>query len=950
MRRLIIAVVSLLCGTVLSARELRVFQINICQERTKVAGGYEALVDEIERQDADFVLLSGIRNEGDEDIIQRLLGSLSDRGLVYYGRQEDADASLISRFPFLGMDVILPKGKGCGSMVKGTFLIDGNKVSVYSVHLDHNHYGSILAFLEDIKEKEDEMIILGGVFNEPSHLDWTEQTKDKAGHNGASVRRPCSSLLYEAGFLDTYREIYHDPVSFPGYSFPTGNTDADVPQRSWMLEIDGRERIDFIYYRPGNGLILSEASIVGPDHSIADGHLLKEDSQDYFIRPLGVWPTDHKAFRAVFIIPEDKPCNMAVRLDGHNNDLGIGCPIIQPPYTLETWFKPDIGMYKDRSVLIAGLKVKSVNYLPLTLEKGALASPLIGLFSKGEVTPEWHHAALVCDGKTTRLYLDGSEVASKDSSAAILPTGINYSYDTGTECTFSGEMDEIRIWRNALPEKTLLSWKNRYIDSSHPFFSDLIAYYDFDDGLTELSVNPMGTGHQPYHIRNGRIDPYAKCKCLAYTVPNDNPSFCTYPEGKQRLFNATVIHSEWDVRPDTRDEALSKLRICVRGAGKPLAVRSLFLRLRGEETMDSIRIWYTGQTPNCTDRQLLAIISNPGKKNKVHLLDRGVKLKPGINYLLVTADIMKNAKPGTELGARISWFRMGMRKFKPVSTEETLPKIVLPSADSNVFSVLQWNIWHGGRHLGHNGVDRVIRLIRDSGADIVTMEEGYGNQLRIADSLEMFCQTKSPETNLALLSKYPLEPLRTARPFFSNPAFVRLFDGNRILVNSLWLRYAFNPAYTENYIDPGMDPTVWIEEDKSRGLYDIQRIVEDDTLPYSDKGMDIIFGGDFNSCSHLDWTDPSLHYGYGPIRFPISAYMTELGFLDSFRVANPDERIRPEGTWAVIYGHLQTCRIDYIYYKSPRLKVLSSKIVRTMPEIDDVWPSDHAAVLTVFGY
>ena len=981
MRRLIILVVSLLCGTLLQAREFRVFQINIWQEGTKVTGGYEAIVDEIERQDADIVLLCEIRNYGGEDFIQRLLDSLSERGLVYYGRKEGSDANVISRFPLLETAVV-----GGGSMVKGTFLIDGKKLSVYSAHLDYTHYEcwlprgysgttwkkiaspivdereilrlnneskrdeAITAFLEDIKGKEDEWIILGGDFNEPSHLDWTERTKDKAGHNGAVVRWPCSSMLYEAGFRDTYREIYPDPVAFPGYSFPAGNPDADINELTWMPDGDDRDRIDFIYYRPGGGLILSEASIIGPDYSVVEGQRVKEDSRDYYIRPVGIWPTDHKAFRAVFTIPEDKPCNLAVRLDGHQNDLGIGCPVIPPPYTLETWFKPDRGLDNDRSVLLAGLKVESVNYLPLTLEKGVLASPLVGLYANGKVSPEWHHAALVCDGKTTRLYLDGTEVASRDTSVAILPTGINYSYDTGPECAFSGEMDEIRIWRDALPAKTLISWKNRDIEPSHPYFSNLMAYYSFDDGLTELSVNPMGTGHQSYHIRNGLIDPYTGSKSLAYTVSNDNPLFCAYPEGKQLFFNAVVIPSEWDVRSGSGNEALSKLRIRVRGAGKPLNLRSVFLRLKGHETMGAVRIWYAGQTPDCTDRQLLATILNPREKHKVRLPEGGLKLKSGINYLLVTADILNDAETGTEPGADFSWFRLGCRRIRPVSTEETLPKKVLPSAGKGILNVLQWNIWHGGRHLGHHGVDRVIRLIRDSGADIVTMEEGYGNQQIIADSLGMYCQTSSPDANLALLSKYQLEPLKTTRPFFSNPGFVSLPDGSRILVNDLWLRYAYNPAYTENYIDPGMDPAVWIEEDKLRGLSDLQRIVEDDTVPYSDTGTDIIFGGDFNSCSHLDWTDPSLHYGYGPVRFPISDYMYELGFQDSFRVANPDERSRPEGTWAVIYGHLQTCRIDFIYHKGPRLKVLSSKIISSTPEIDDVWPSDHAAVLTVFGY
>ena len=149
---------------------------------------------------------------------------------------------------------------------------------------------------------------------------------------------------------------------------------------------------------------------------------------------------------------------------------------------------------------------------------------------------------------------------------------------------------------------------------------------------------------------------------------------------------------------------------------------------------------------------------------------------------------------------------------------------------------------------------------------------------------------------------------------------------------------------------PGQDTGKWIEEDRTRALVDITAIVNNDTKPYVTPDTDIILAGDFNSSSHLDWTDPSIHYGYGNIKFPVSIYMKELGFKDSFREMNPDEVSRSEGTWAVTFGHLQHNRIDYIYYKGPHLKALHSKIIRTTPDIDDVWASDHAAVNTIFTY
>ncbi len=77
--------------------------------------------------------------------------------------------------------------------------------------------------------------------------------------------------------------------------------------------------------------------------------------------------------------------------------------------------------------------------------------------------------------------------------------------------------------------------------------------------------------------------------------------------------------------------------------------------------------------------------------------------------------------------------------------------------------------------------------------------------------------------------------------------------------------------------------------------------------------------------------------------------MQEKGFTDTFRAVHKDEVVRPEGTFAGIYGQLDFGRIDYIYSKG-NIRILSSKILQTQPEIDDIWPSDHSAVLTTFEY
>ena len=116
-------------------------------------------------------------------------------------------------------------------------------IAAYSVHLDYTHYacylprgydgvswkklGAPVTSEEEILRQNNASaripglsrviedaakeisrgndVIICGDSNEPSADDWTIATAGIADHNGVSVRWPCSTLLKEAGFLDSYR-------------------------------------------------------------------------------------------------------------------------------------------------------------------------------------------------------------------------------------------------------------------------------------------------------------------------------------------------------------------------------------------------------------------------------------------------------------------------------------------------------------------------------------------------------------------------------------------------------------------------------------------------------------------------------------------------------------------------------------------------------------------------
>lgn len=341
MKKLLIAAVAMLClaWQPADAREIKVLQLNIWQEGTSVPGGYESMIDEIAYADADFVMLSEVRNYNNTRLCDRMVESLKSKGKTYYSFKSK-DSGLLSKYPISDSVTIFPEKDDHGSMYKlVATLPEGQRVSVYTTHLDYTNCayyrvrgydGSTWAELpepdtdlesimaDNVASQRDDaiklfiadaakdaaaghLIFLAGDFNEPSHLDWIETTKDSADHHGMVVPWTVTTLLDEAGYADSYRVKYPDPVTHPGYTYPADCPGAKMSQLLWAPKADERERIDFIFFRPDKRLKLKDITIFGPKGSVQRGQRMVETSQDPFLLPSTEnWPTDHKGVLATF--------------------------------------------------------------------------------------------------------------------------------------------------------------------------------------------------------------------------------------------------------------------------------------------------------------------------------------------------------------------------------------------------------------------------------------------------------------------------------------------------------------------------------------------------------------------------------------------------------------------------------------------------------------------------
>lgn len=261
---------------------------------------------------------------------------------------------------------------------------------------------------------------------------------------------------------------------------------------------------------------------------------------------------------------------------------------------------------------------------------------------------------------------------------------------------------------------------------------------------------------------------------------------------------------------------------------------------------------------------------------------------------------------------------------------------------------MAWNIWHGGREDGEKaGPQRVVEIIRDSGADIVAMQETYGSGEWISEQLGFHFHPRG--TNVSIHSRFPvIEDISVHEAFQCVGAVLELPDKRKIAFYSIWLPYSKEiwEEGTRNTDDP--DSMRAACEASRNSLEKIWSGIQKRLAGTAYENIPVIIAGDFNSMSHLDYADPFKdQYGGVVIDWPTSQIMTNAGFIDAWREVYPEVNRNRDRTWTPRFPKQEQDRIDFIYYRGTDLNAVDAKII---DERTPRFPSDHAALVTEFSY
>ena len=264
-----------------------------------------------------------------------------------------------------------------------------------------------------------------------------------------------------------------------------------------------------------------------------------------------------------------------------------------------------------------------------------------------------------------------------------------------------------------------------------------------------------------------------------------------------------------------------------------------------------------------------------------------------------------------------------------------------------VLSVMAWNIWHGGREDGEQlGPQKVIEIIRESGADLIAMQETYGSGELISDALGFHFHPRG--TNVSIHSRWPIvEDLSVFEEFKCVGALIELPDRRRVAFFSIWLPYSEDIWIADSREELDVGQLLAACEPSRKDLDTIKRQIHArlDKPQYAE--VPIIIAGDFNSMSHRDYIE-SAHDQYDVvIDWPTSHVLTDDGYRDAWRETNPEVNRQADRTWSPRFTDQEQDRIDFIYYRGGSLQAFESRRIDTFR---DGFPSDHAAVVTRFDW
>ncbi len=246
-----------------------------------------------------------------------------------------------------------------------------------------------------------------------------------------------------------------------------------------------------------------------------------------------------------FGIAHEVIASRRMEFDGNDDHIQVGDRLdLTSAFTISAWVRTT-GSNNDLSNKSIVSKDGSTNGYELVLTDANRVRFRNGngenIRSSGRLdTNVWHHVAIIHDGTTASIYIDGvldiaANIALPTDNSNTFTIGANYRSDTDIQKEFAGDLDEIRIWDAALTADELRFIMNQEIEQSgtNVFgkilpttltkydisgldWNDLSAYYSMNNFIGTHLNDASGNGNRGSLRNAANYDVEAQTAPLPY--------------------------------------------------------------------------------------------------------------------------------------------------------------------------------------------------------------------------------------------------------------------------------------------------------------------------------------------------------------------------------------------------------------------------------------------------
>jgi len=254
------------------------------------------------------------------------------------------------------------------------------------------------------------------------------------------------------------------------------------------------------------------------------------------------------------------------------------------------------------------------------------------------------------------------------------------------------------------------------------------------------------------------------------------------------------------------------------------------------------------------------------------------------------------------------------------------------------------NMEYGGEVIDF---DKVVEAALALDADVLAVQEPWGHVPRLAGDMGY----PYYDTRRHIVSRLPLlDPPGSPAEY----TYVEVSPGRVVAFGTMHLS---SSAYGPNRTRRGDPAAAVVAGEEKIRLPEISPVA-DVLAAVAAQGTPTFLAGDFNSTSHLDWTEATVgsrpHVIY-PLAWPVTVTLEELGFRDSFRDVHPDPVTDPGLTWPAARPTSTDSwnpgpaapadRIDYVF--AAGLSTTTDSQVLTEDAVTP-WPTDHRGLVSTF--